>query len=323
MKKIVQNVEVKVPQSKMKRNYLKELNRNKYLYLLMLPAIVYYIIFAYTPMYGLTLAFKEYSAKLGILGSEWVGFEKFELLFSNSYFWRTLFNTIKISLLRLLFVTPAPIIIAVLFSELNAKRTKKVLQTVYTLPHFLSWVIVSGIVLNVLDYDGMINNFLESMCFEKQIFLGNKRMFLPIVYISAIWKDAGWSSLIYLAAIAGINPEIYEAAELDGITRIKKIWYITLPSISTTIVMMLTLTTGHILAAGFDQIFNLINPAVQEVGDILDIYIYRITFQNTPDFSFSTAVGLFTSVVNITVLLIVDRISHRISGVGVFSGGSK
>ena len=308
---------------KIKRNYLKEIAKNKYLYLLLLPAIIYYIIFSYVPMYGITLAFKQYNARLGIMGSPWVGFEKFEMLFANDYFWKVLFNTVKISFFRLLVQTPAPIIIAVLFSELNARRTKKVLQTVYTLPHFLSWVIIAGVVMNVLDYDGLINNVLSYFGMEKQIFLGNKKLFLPILYISGIWKEAGWSSLIYMAAISGINPEMYEAAEIDGITRLKKIWYITLPSISTTIAMMLTLATGNILSAGFDQIFNLSNPVVQEVSEILDTYIYRITFQSSPDFSFSTAVGLFTSVVNISVLLVVDKVSRSFAGVGVFSGGSK
>lgn len=321
MKKMVQKAGVQVLPKK--TNFIKELSKNKYLYLLLLPSILYYVIFNYAPMYGILLAFKEYSAKFGIMGSPWVGFDKFRLLVSNDYFWTVFFNTIKISFLRLLFVTPMPIIIALLFSELNARRTKKILQTVYTLPHFLSWVIVSGILMNVLDFDGVLNNLLVSMGFEKQIFLGNKKVFLPLVYISSIWKEAGWSSLIYLAAIAGISPDIYEAAELDGITRLKKIWYITLPSIGTTIAMMLTLSVGNILSAGYDQIFNLINPAVQEVGDILDTYIYRITFQSVPDFSFSTAVGLFTSLVNITVLFTVDRISHKVAGVGVFSGGKK
>lgn len=306
-----------------KRNYLREFFRNKYLYLLILPAIAYYVTFCYAPMYGITLAFKEYNVKLGILGSPWVGFDKFQLLFINSNFWKVLLNTVKISFLRIIIQTPAPIIIAVLFSELSAKRTKKVLQTVYTLPHFLSWVIVSGIVLNVLDYDGLLNSILEMFGMEKQLFLGNKKIFLPILYIAEIWKSAGWSSVIYMAAIAGVSPDIYEAAELDGITRMKKIWYITLPSIAPTIAMVFTLSTGSVLNAGFDSIFNLSNPVVQEVSEILDTYVYRITFQTEADFSFSTAVGLFKSVVNISILLVVDRISRNFMGVGVFAGGSK
>lgn len=306
-----------------KNRYIKEIIKNRYLYLLILPAILFYAIFAYAPMYGILLAFKSYNAKLGILGSPWVGFDKFEMLFSNSYFWHVLFNTIKISFLRILVEIPMPVILAVMFSELNARRTKKVLQTIYTLPHFLSWVIVSGIIINILDYNGMINSFLGLIGVDKQVFLGNKALFIPILLASSVWKGAGWTSLIYMAAISGINPEIYEAAELDGITRLKKIWYITLPSISTTIVMMLTLSAGSVLNAGFDQIFNLTNPVVREVGDILDTYIYRITFQSMPDYSFSTAVGLFKSVVNFTILFVVDSVSRRFANVGVFEGGSE
>jgi len=322
MMKMVRHVG-SVSQKCPKRDYLRELSRNKYLYLLLLPSLVLYAIFNYAPMYGITLAFKEFNARLGILGSPWVGFDKFELLISNTRFWGVLLNTIKISFLRLLISTPAPILIAVLFSELSAKRTKKVLQTVYTLPHFLSWVIVSGIVLNVLDYDGLINGILAALGMEKQIFLGNKKVFLPILYIAEVWKGAGWTSVIYMAAIAGVSPDIYEAAELDGITRIKKIWYITLPSIAPTIAMMFTLSVGSVLNAGFDSIFNLTNPAVESVSEILDTYVYKITFAMAPDFSFSTAVGLFKSVVNIIILLTVDGFSRKTMGVGVFAGGSK
>lgn len=304
---------------KKKRNYLAELYANRYLYLLMLPAIILYIIFNYIPMYGITIAFKDYNAGLGIMGSKWIGFDHFESLFTDSYFWYVLWNTIRINFGRVIFEFPVPVILAILFNELRGKKRKKILQTVYTFPHFISWIILSGIIINFLDFSGPLNALLDAMGFERVAFLGKEKAFVPILYISAIWKDAGYSSIIYLAAITGINSEFYEAAELDGATRLQKIWHITLPCIRGTILMLLTLYAGRILNDGFDQIFNLTNPVVMKAGDILDTYIYRITFQSGGDFAFSTALGLFKSLVNITLLLFVDYMSKKLEGVGVLS----
>ena len=311
--------EVDTCKVKKKRKILTELHANRYLYLLMLPGIVLFLIFCYYPMYGITLAFKEYNAALGILRSPWVGLENFKSLFTDSYFWYVLFNTLKINFGRIIFEFPMPIILAILFSELRGKKRKKLLQTVYTFPHFISWVILSGIVINFLDYSGPLNAMLDSLGFERQAFLGKENAFVPIIYISSIWKDAGYSSIIYLAAITGIDHGLYEAASLDGANRIQRIWHITLPCIRGTILMLLTLYAGRILNDGFDQIMNLSNPVVQTAGDILDTYIYRITFITGTDFAFSTAAGLFKSVVNVTILLFVDRVSKRLEGVGILS----
>ena len=304
---------------KKKRNYLAELYANRYLYLLMLPAIILYIIFNYIPMYGITIAFKDYNAGLGIMGSKWIGFDHFKSLFTDSYFWYVLWNTIRINFGRIIFEFPVPVILAVLFNELRGKKRKKLLQTVYTFPHFISWIILSGIIINFLDFSGPLNALLDAMGFERVAFLGKEKAFVPILYVTSIWKDAGSSSIIYLAAITGINSEFYEAAELDGASRIQKIWHITLPCIRGTILMLLTLYAGRILNDGFDQIFNLTNPVVMKAGDILDTYIYRITFQSGGDFAFSTALGLFKSLVNITLLLFVDYMSKKLEGVGVLS----
>ena len=308
-----------VKEFKKKRNIVGELIANRYLYLLMLPAMVLYIIFNYIPMYGITLAFKEYNAGLGILGSPWVGFDNFKSLFTDSYFWYVLFNTLKINFGRIIIEFPMPIILAILFNELRGKKRKKILQTVYTFPHFISWVILSGIIINFLDFSGPVNAMLEVFGFERKAFLGNENAFVPILYATSIWKDAGYSSIVYLAAITGIDHALYEAADIDGAKRLQKIWHITLPSIRGTIFMLLTLYAGRILNDGFDQIMNLSNPVVQTASDILDTYIYRITFVSGGDFAFSTAVGFFKTIVNVTILIFVDRISKRISDVGILS----
>ena len=287
------------------------------LYILMLPAIVYLIMFDYSAMYGVTLAFKEFNAKLGILHSPWIGFKHFEGMFSDPYFRTVLLNTIRISFGRIIFEFPVSIIIALCFNEIRSARLKKTLQTVYTFPHFLSWVIVSGVVLNFLNYTGPLNSIIASLGGERQIFMGDKKLIVPILYITDIWKESGWGSIIYIAAITGINHELYEAADLDGATSFQKIWHVTLPCIRDTILMMLTLRVGSVLNAGFDQIFNMSNTVVQQTIDILDTYIYRITFQQAPDFSYSTAIGLFKSAIGFIMVMSVNKITQKLEGTGI------
>lgn len=307
--------------SKEKRNYKKEFWAARYLYLLALPGFIFILVFNYAPMYGLSLAFKQFNSGLGILKSPFVGLNNFRNVLSDSYFWYVFANTLKISFGRLIFTFPIPIIIALFFNELRNRVLQKTLQTVYTFPHFLSWVVLSGICISILDFNGPINAILSLLGFEKIVFLGEKSLFIPILYISHIWKESGWSSIIYLAAIAGINTEFYEAADLDGANRFQKMWHITLPSIAPTIFMLLILAIGGLMDGGFDQIFNLSNSVVQKKGDILGTYIYRITFLTSGDFSFSTTVGLFTSVINFTLLTIANTISKRVQGVGILEGG--
>lgn len=299
------------------RTIPKEINKNKYLYLLMLPAIIYLIMIDYRSMYGLLLAFKEFNARLGIMGSEWVGLKHFKEMFSDSYFIYVLLNTIKISFGSLIFTFPFPIIIALAFNEIRQKQLKKTLQTIYTFPHFLSWVIVSGIIINFLDYTGPLNAVLRVFGFEEKVFLGDKKLIVPLLYITNVWKEAGWSSIIFMSAITGINQELYEAADLDGASRLRKIWHVTLPGIRSTILVMLTLRVGNILNAGFDQIFNMSNMVVQQTIDILDTYIYRITFQQAPDFSYSTAIGAFKSIVGFIMVIGVNKITQKFEGTGI------
>lgn len=304
-------------QQKMKRLGL-EIWKNRAFYTLLLPGLVWYFIFAYMPMGGLSLAFKNYKANLGIWGSPWVGFQNYEYVFRDAAFWRSLWRTVYINLGRMVFQFPAPIILALLLNEFRLARYKKVLQTVYTFPHFLSWVIVASIATNVLTLDGMLNQFIMLFGGEPVSFLGSPSSFIPILYISDIWKYAGYGSIIYLAAISGIDLEQYEAADIDGATRLQKLFQITLPNILPTIIVMFIMNTGQIMSLGFDQIFNLSNAAVKDSVEVLDMYIYRITFQSSADFSFSTAVSLFRSVLNMLFLVIADRGSKLMGGNGLF-----
>lgn len=299
------------------RKLLRSVVRHRYVYLLMLPAIIYLVMIDYRAMYGLLLAFKEFNAKLGIMGSPWVGFKHFQGMFNDPYFIYVLWNTVYISFGRIIFTFFVPVIIAVAFNEMRGKLLKKTLQTVYTFPHFLSWIVVSGVIVNFMSYTGPLNAVVSFFGGERQIFLGDKNLIIPILYITDIWKEAGWSSIIYMAAISGISNDLYEAAELDGASRFGKIWHITLPCIRGTILVMLILTVGSILSGGFDQIFNMSNTVVQQKTDILDTYIYRITFQQAPDFSYSTAIGLFKAGIGFIMVMIVNQISKKLEGTGI------
>lgn len=298
------------PQKRLWREILK----NRYIYLILLPGMAYYLIFAYGPMYGLTIAFKDFQIRAGILGSPWNGIDNFVRIFRDNEFYLALKNTLIISFSRILFQFPVPIILALLLNELNKGPFKKTLQTVLTFPNFLSWVVVSSILINLLSNGGAVNNLLAMMGFARKDFLADVRIFRPLLYLSEIWKSAGWGSIIYLAAISAISPELYEAATIDGAGKFQKMIAITWPSIRPTAVVMLILAVGGVMNAGFDQIFNLQNPAVRPVSDILDTYIYRITFGTGTDFGFSTGVGLFKSVINFILLFSFDKISRVISG---------
>ena len=288
------------------------------LYLILIPGLLWYTVFAYIPMYGLTLAFRTYRADLGIWGSPWVGLQNFEFVFRDPNFWRALRNTFEISIQRLIFQFPVPILIALFLNEINRPGYKRFLQTIFTFPNFLSWVIVASIILNLLGHHGFVNNLLRFAGFDAFNFLGNPGIFRPMLYITENWRSAGWGAIIYLAAISGIDMEQYESATVDGATRFQKMLYITLPGIKPTIVVLFILAVGGIMNGGFDQIFNLGNPAVRDVSDILDTYIYRITFQAAADFSFSTAISLFRSVINFTFLIACDRIARRLGEHGLF-----
>lgn len=298
----------------------KKILKNKEKYLLVLPGIIWYAIFAYIPIYGLTLAFKRFVARDGIFWSPWIGLANFENVFQDPAFLQSIFTTLWINAGRLIFVFPFPIILALIINEIRLGRSKKVLQSVFTFPHFLSWVIVASVMVNVLGRDGLVNSLLDLLFGATPIsFLGTPSYFQPLVYLTDIWKSAGWSAIIYMAAISGIDAERYEAAEIDGASRIQRMWHITLPGIKSTIVVLFILSIGNLMSGGFEQIFNLSNPATIRVAEILDMYIYRITFRGSVDFSFSAAVALFRSVINLLLLFTADRVIKRLGGTGLLA----
>ena len=270
-------------------------------------------------MSGLVLAFKKYNARLGIWGSQWVGWSHFERIFATPAAMRAIKNTFEINLSRLIWQFPMPIILAILINEMRGTRLKRVYQIVYTFPHFLSWVIVSTIISNFFANGGMINTIIANLGGERIDFLSNADFFRPFLYLTNNWKEMGWSSIIYMAAIMGIDASLYEAATVDGAGRFKQMLYITLPGIQATIITMFILQVGRIMNSGFEQIFYLQNGAVKDVSDILDTYVYSITFNATPNYGFSTAVGLFKSVINLFMLIAANFVVKKVSGSGMFS----
>jgi putative aldouronate transport system permease protein len=269
-------------------------------------------------MSGLQLAFKQFNARLGIWGSKWVGLLNYTFVVRDPAFWRAMVNTITISIQRLVFQFPVPIILALLINELNARRYKKVLQTIFTFPNFLSWVIISGIMFNLLEANGLLNNILQATGHERWGFLTSTKLIRPLLYITENWKSAGWGAIIYLAAITGIEMEQYESAIIDGATRFQRMIFITLPGIQEIIIVMFILAVGNVMNAGFDQIFNLGNAAVQNKIDMLDWYIYRITFRGNVDFGFSTAISLMKAVINFVFLVAANQVSRAIAKTGLF-----
>jgi putative aldouronate transport system permease protein len=281
---------------------IRRIVSNKIYYLLLLPAVVYYVIFAYIPMYGVVLAFKKFMFNKGILGSPWVGLEHFHTLMSYADFWDSFRNTVIISFGRLLFQFPVAIIVALLLNEIRKRGWKSFFQTVFTFPHFISWVVLSGVLLNILGDSGIFNQVLVQLGMDKVAFLINASTFRWLLFATDNWKEAGWGAIIYLAAIAGINPEQYEAAYVDGANRWQQLWSITLPSIFSTISIMLILAVGGIMNGGFDQIFNLYSASVYQVAEIIDTLVYRLGFQVGSNYGLVTAIGLFKSVIGLIML---------------------
>lgn len=295
------------------------LQNNWQLYLFLIVPIAFVIIFKYAAYPGLRIAFMNYKPAKGYAGSPWVGMETFQKIFKDKDFLRALKNSLVFNFLDLLVGFPVPIILALLLNEMRAKRYKSVLQTVMTFPNFLSWVIVSSILTNVLSADGLANSFIRLLGGSTVDFLGSEKLFQPMLYITDIWKSSGWSMIVYLAAISGIDQDQYEAAEIDGASHWQKLVHITFPNLMPTIIVMFILATGNLMSAGFDQIFNLSNSATKNVAETLDMYIYRITFQSAPDYGLSTAISLMRSIVNMVLLLLADRGSKLMGGNGLFA----
>jgi putative aldouronate transport system permease protein len=290
----------------------KILKRDKYLYLLLLPAVVYYILFAYIPMYGSIIAFKDFNPMKGIIGSDWVGFKWFLQFFNSIYFGRLIKNTLILSINSLIWGFPLPIIFALMLNEVKDGFFKRITQTVSYLPHFISIVVVVGILNNMLDSSGMLTSFIHTLTGKEINFLNDESWFRTLYVGSGVWQEFGWSSIIYLAALSGVDPSLYEAAKLDGASRIKQVFYITIPSIMPTIIILLILNVGSILSVGFTKIILMYSPATYSVADVISTYVYRAGLLKA-QYSFGAAVDLFNSVANFIILIVVNKISRKVS----------
>ena len=283
----------------------KKIHASRFLIMMIIPAIIYYAVFCYVPMYGVLVAFTRYSPRLGIMGSiveRWIGFDNFVYIFNFPNFWNAFKNTLIIGSIKIVISFTSAVIVALLINEIRMKIFKKTVQIIVTFPHFLSWVVVSSLFILLLSNTGSINHLLESLGGEKINFFSDGKIFLGLIFGSDIWKEAGWSSIIYIATMAGISPDLYEAADIDGATRLQKIWHITLPGIKPTAILLLIMSVGGVLSAGFDQIYNMTsslnNALVLDSVQIIDTLIYQSTFASRSlTEGQSTAIGLFKSLV--------------------------
>jgi putative aldouronate transport system permease protein len=290
----------------------KDLRRNWIIYLMALPVIAYYLIFHYGPMYGLQIAFKDYSPAGGIWGSPWVGFKHFDSFFNGIYFWRLIRNTVLINVYDLIFGFPAAIILAILLNEIRKMAFKRVVQTISYLPHFISIVVVAGMLFDFLSRNGLINQLIGFFGIEPIDFLKEAGWFRFIFVSSGIWQGIGWGSIIYLAAIANIDPTLYEASKIDGANRWKQIFHITIPGIMPTIVIMFILNMGNLLSVGSEKVLLLYNPLTYETADVISTYVYRKGILEA-SYGFSAAVGLFNSVISLILIVSANAISKRVS----------
>lgn len=284
-----------------------------------IPGVIWMLVFSYIPMYGLMLAFKEYSLGKSLFGGAWIGFKYFREFFQDEYFFRIIENTLGISLLRIVIGFPIPIIFAILVNEIMSSRYKRTVQTITYLPHFISWAVLGGLMISWLSEAGAFNAVLLNLGIIKEpiAFIAEPKYFWGIVLISNIWKETGWNTIIYLAAIASIDQEMFESANLDGVNRFQKIWYLILPSISGTIAVLFILNVGYLLNTNFDQILVMSNQVNLDRSNVIDLYVFR-TGIRTGRFSYATAIGALRSVVALLLLVIADRGSKKVAGQSIF-----
>jgi len=294
---------------------LRDLRRNRHIYLMLLPVVGYYLVFHYVPMYGAVIAFQDFNPVRGVFGSHWVGLQNFQDFFSSVYFYRLMFNTAAISVLEIIFGFPAPIILALLINELHWNPFRRLVQTVTYLPHFISVVVIVGMMFDFFARDGLTNQLLSST--DPIAFMQSPEWFRQLFVGSGIWQHVGWGSIVYLAAIASIDAALYEAAKVDGANRFRQIWHITIPGILPTIVILLVLRMGSVMTIGYEKIILMYNPLTYETADVISTYVFRRGVLQG-DFSFSAAVGLFNSVINFALLIGANRVSRRLTGMGLW-----
>ncbi|MCI8664061.1 MAG: sugar ABC transporter permease [Hungatella sp.] len=290
----------------------KDWIRNRSLYILVIPVVVFYFMFHYKPMYGAIIAFKDYTPALGVSESPWVGFDNFIRFFKSVYFGRLIKNTILLSVYNLIFGFPAPIILALLLNEVRNKRFKSITQTITYLPHFISLIVVTGMLTNFSMTTGLFNDIIAFFGGERSPLLQDPKLYRTIYVASSIWQEVGWGSIIYLSALAGVDSQLYEAAQIDGAGKWKQLIHVTMPAIAPTIIIMLIMKMGSLMNMGYEKTILLYNPSTYETADIISSHIYRIGLLDQ-DWSYSTAIGLFNSVINFGLLLITNKISKRYS----------
>ena len=285
---------------------------------MLIPVVIFFAVFSYYPLYGILIAFKDYSISRGILGSPWAGLRYFRQFFSSPYFGRLLRNTVLISVYSLLWGFPIPILFALLLNEFKDGKFKRVIQTVYYLPHFISLVVICGILIDIFSpQGGVVNSLLYSLTGKRINFFGEPEWFRTMYVGSGVWQEFGWNSIIYLAAITGINPDLYEAARIDGAGRLRQIWHVTLPGIKPTILTLLILNLGNIMSVGYEKIILLYSPTTYETADVISTYVYR-TGLLSQQYSYAGAVGLFNSAINIAILVLCNFAGKKLFGVGIW-----
>ena len=301
----------------LKQILIKDFKRNKWKYVMILPVVIYIAIFCYKPMYGILIAFQNYRPAVGMSGSKWVGFDNFIRFFEDYNFFRILRNTFSISILSIIFGFPAPILLALLINEIKNSKFKRTVQTVSYIPYFISMVVICGLIKTFCQSDGLITDLVVFLGGERSNLLANKNWFYPIYVVSNIWQYIGWDSIIYLAALSGIDQEQYEAAKVDGAGRLRQMINITLPGLMPTITILFILKMGGILNVGFEKILLLYSPTTYEVADVISTYVYRIGILEA-NFSYSTAIGLFNSIVNVIFLCGTNAITKRLNDSSLF-----
>lgn len=296
----------------------RAIRRDRYLIYMLIPVVLFFLLFSYLPMYGVIIAFQDYSVGKGILGSPFVGLQYFQQFFQGFYFERLLSNTLLISIFNLLWGFPIPILFALILNEFRDGAFKRVVQTVSYLPHFISMVVICGMIVNFLSpQNGVVNQVLQNLTGKTVNFLGDPHYFRTIYVASGVWQEFGWNSIIYLAALAGIDPQLYEASKIDGANKWRQLWHITLPGIKGTIITLLLLSLGNVMSVGFEKIILLYSPSTYETADVISTYVYRMGLKNS-QYSFSAAVGLFNSVINVVLLVSCNFISKKATDVGIW-----
>jgi putative aldouronate transport system permease protein len=291
--------------------------RDRHLYLLLVPVFAYYLIFHFAPMYGVVMAFQDFNIFGGVRGSTWIGLENFRTIFRNDEFFIVLRNTLMLNVISLLIAFPAPLVMALLLNEVKNRLFKRTVQGIIYLPHFLSWVVVSGLIITILSpSSGMVNNIIRELGGEPVYFMTDKVWWIGVYQVSGVWKEVGWGTIIFLAALSAIDPNLYDAARIDGGNRWHLLRHVTLPGIAPTILVVFLLSVGSVMTISFDRPYLLGNAMVLDVADVISTYVYRVGLLNV-DYAYAAAVGLFQSVVNFAFLLTANVMSNRIAGEGL------